>query len=60
MLEISLISCEINPILTWFVNCVIAGATVATKFTIANKKRYIPVVALSSQDNTKLLQQLKS
>ena len=56
----TLINCEISPILTWSPNCVITGATVATKFTIANKKHYIPVVTLSSQDNAKLLQQFKS
>ena len=56
----TLINCEINPILTWSPNCVITGATVATKFTIANKKHNIPVVTSSSQDNAKLLQQFKS
>ena len=30
------------------------------KFKITDIKRYVPVVILSTQDNTKLLQQLKS
>ena len=29
-------------------------------FTITDTKRYVPVVALSTQDNAKLLQRLKS
>ena len=58
----SLINCEINLILTWFVNCVIsnAAANQATKFAITDTKPYVPVVTLSTQDNAKLLQQLKS
>ena len=32
----------------------------ATKFKITDTKLYVPVVTLSTQDNEKLLQQLKS
>ena len=32
----------------------------ATTFAITDTKLYVPVVTLSSQDKTKLLQQLKS
>ena len=32
----------------------------ATTFAITDTKRYIPVVTLSTQDNARLLQQLKS
>ena len=32
----------------------------ATKFAITDRKLYVPVVTLSTQDNAKLLQQLKS
>ena len=62
-LEISLINCEINLILTWFKNCVIAsntGANQETTFAITDTKLYVPVVSLSTQHNAKLLQQLKS
>ena len=61
-LEIPLIKCEINPILTWSVNCVIsnAAANQETTFAISNAKIYVPIVTLSIDDNEKLLQQLKS
>ena len=55
------IICEINFILTWTGNCVIACNTAAaqeTTFTITDTKLYVPVVTLSTWDNTKLLQQL--
>ena len=54
------INCEIDLILTWSEDCVISSATGATKFKKADAKLYIPVVTLSTQDNAKLLQQLKS
>ena len=58
----SLINCEINPILTWSANCVIsnAAANQAIKLAITDTKLYIPDVTLLTQDNAKLLQQLKS
>ena len=59
-LEMPLINCEINLILTWSEDCVISSATGATKFKITDTKLYVPVVTLSNQDNAKLLQQLKS
>ena len=57
-----LVDCEINLILTWSANCVIssAAANQAITFAITNTKFYIPVITLSTQDNVKLLQQLKS
>ena len=59
-LEIPLIDCEVNLILTWSNDCVISSATGETKFAITETKLYVPVVTLSTQDNAKLLQQLKS
>ena len=56
----SLIDCEFNLILTWSKDCVITNSTGAGKFKIKDTKRYVPVVSLSTQDNAKLLQQLKS
>ena len=41
-------------------DCVISSATGETKFAITETKLYVPVVTLSTQDNAKLLQQLKS
>ena len=62
-LEMSLISCEVELILTWSAGCVIIYTDVANqnpKFTITETNIYVPVVTLSTQDNTELLQQLKS
>ena len=62
-LELPLINCEVNLILTWYVNCVIVSTNVTNQnaaFAITNTKLYVPVVTLSTQDNAKLLQQLKS
>ena len=49
-----------NITLTWSSTCVIFSATGETKFKIIDAKLYVPVVTLSTQDNAKLLQQLKS
>ena len=62
-LEIPLINCEVNLILTWSENCVIVSTNVGNQnaaFTITDTKLYVPVVTLPTQDNAKLLQQLKS
>ena len=56
----SLINCEVNLILTWSSTCVITNSTGAGKFVISDTKLYVPVVTLLTQDNAKLLQQLKS
>ena len=40
--------------------CVFSNDTKTTIFAITDIKLYFPVVTLSSQDNEKLLQQLKS
>ena len=58
-----LINCEVELILTWSENCVIIYADVANQvptFTITETNLYVPVVTLSTQDNAKLLPQLKS
>ena len=59
-LEIPLINCEVNLILTWSSTCVITNSTGAGTFEITDTKLYVPVVTLSTQENTKLLQQVKS
>ena len=51
-LEMPLINCEVNLILTWSSTCVITDSNGA--------KLYVPKVALSTRENTKLLQQLNS
>ena len=58
-----LINCETNHILTWSANCVIDSAAVANQsatFSIPYTKLYVQVVTLSTQNDAKLLQQLKS
>ena len=55
-----LINCEVNLILAWPSTCVITISTGEGKFAITDTKLYVPVVTLSTQGNTKLLQQLKS
>ena len=62
-LEMPLINCEVNLILTWSSTCLLAAvgdANQAATFAITNTKLYVPVVTLSTQENTKFLQQLKS
>ena len=55
-----LINCEVNLILTWLPTCVISSATGKAKFKITETKFYVLVVILSTQDNAKLPQRLKS
>ena len=59
-LEMPLINCEVNLILTWSSTCVITNSTGAGTFAITDTKLYVPVVTFSTQENTKFLQQLKS
>ena len=62
-IEMPLINCEVELILTWSENCVIISTNVANQnptFTITETTLYVPVVTLSTQDNAKLLPQLKS
>ena len=57
------INCEVELILTWSSGCVITYTDIADQvptFTITETDLYVPVVTLSTQDNAKLLQQLKS
>ena len=50
-LEIRLINCEVNLILTQSEDCVISSATGKTKSKTADTKLYVLVVTLSTQDN---------
>ena len=63
-LEMSILNCEINLILTWSgLVCFIIDNPIDDQlptFTITETKLYIPVVTLSIQDNAKVLEQLKS
>ena len=58
-----LINCEVELILAWSADCVIIYNNVVNQvptFTITETNLYVPVVTLSTQDNAKLLPQLKS
>ena len=58
-----LINFELNLIQAWSVRCFIIGSPFAGQeptLTITDAKLYVPVITLSTQDNGKLLQQLKS
>ena len=75
-LDISLINCETELILTWTKNCVLADMTVrdagnnndppaivaptGLEFQITDTKLYVPVVTLSKENDIKLLEKLKS
>ena len=59
-LEMPLINCEVNLILTWSKDCAITNSAVEGKFAITKTKLYVPVVTLSTKDNEELLQQLNS
>ena len=62
-LKMSLSNWKIKLVLTWFASCVIVSTAVSNKgikIAITNTKLYVPVVTLSTQYNTKLLDQLKS
>ena len=57
-LGMTLINCEVELILTWYAGCLIIGTEVENHvitLTIKDTYLYVPVVTLSTQDNTKLL-----
>ena len=74
ILNIPLINCEVELILTWSKNCVLGDMTVSAAqdgnpaivapsgatFKITDTKLYVPVVTLSKENDIKLLEQLKS
>ena len=55
-----LINCEINLILSWSDIRVISEGNRQTIFAITDTKLYVSALTLSTQDDTKLLKQLKS
>ena len=62
-LEMLLINCEVELILTWSSNCVIIYTDVANRnptFTITETNLYVPVVLYVQLKTKKLLPQLKS
>ena len=73
-LNILLINCEVELILTWSKNCILADmterdaqgnnpaivASILLEFKITDTTLYVPVVTLSKENDIKLLEQLKS
>ena len=62
-LEMPLIKREFNLILSWSSTCVLIATNIRNQsatFAITNTKLHVPVVTLSTQENTKFFQQLKS
>ena len=63
-LNIPLINCEVEQILTWSKNCVLVDPAIVApsgaKFKVIDTKLYVPVVTLSKENDTKLSEQLKS
>ena len=55
-----LIKWEVRLFLTWSSTCVITNSTGEGRFKITDTKLHVPVLTLSTQDNAKFLQQLKS
>ena len=58
-----LTNCEVNLILTWSADWALIYTNVANQvpiFAITEVNLYVPAVTLSTQDNAKLLTQLKS
>ena len=70
-MDMSLINCEISLTLSWYENCVLTSKAKRTApvpvinnpinavFKITDCKLYVPVVTLSSEEDNKLLDQLK-
>ena len=57
-----LINCAVELILNWSANCVIIYTNVNNQFptyTLTKPNLYVPVVTLSTQDNAKLLPNIK-
>ena len=50
-----LINCEVTLILAWSSTCVITNSIGTGTFKITETKIYVPVVTLSTQNNSKLL-----
>ena len=59
-LEMPLINCEVNLLLTWSQSCILSSAAGDSTFAITETKLIVPVVTLSSEENAKLLSNLKS
>ena len=53
-LEMPLINCKVELSLKWYKRCLLTATTTTANFIITNAKRYVPIVTLSIEDNSKL------
>ena len=53
-LEMPLINGKIEFSLKWYEKCILSSSETAATFTITDTKLYVPIVALKTEDNTKL------
>ena len=59
-IELCLINCEINLIVMWPGNCVVSELNRRVTFAITDIKLYVSAAILLTNDNEKLLQQIKT
>ena len=57
-LEIPLINCKVYLELSWIEDCILSSAGNTAKFVITDTKLHVPIVTLSTKDNTNLAKQL--
>ena len=53
-LEMPLINSKVEFLLKWYEECILSTSGTAATFKITDTKRYVPVVTLKTEDNTKL------
>ena len=53
-LEMPLINCKVEFSLKWYEECILPTSGTAATFKINDTKRYVPVVTLKTENNTKL------
>ena len=62
LLEVPLVNCKIDLELAWHKDCMISSANAAANrvvsFMITDTKLYVPIITLSTKDNTNLTKQL--
>ena len=53
-----LINCKVEPAWDWYENCIVSSAGTAATFVVTNKKLYVSVVTLKTEDSAKLSKSL--
>ena len=55
-----LINCRLHFELNWIENCILCSAGDSAKFRITDAKLHVPIVTLSTKDNSHLTKQLSN